>query len=205
VHPTFFQTPMIDAVSANPAALRVMSNFKGVWRLAPIETVVDGTIGGIERRCAHVIIPRSLRPVALAPGLLGPLIARFGFRGNAIADATTLATSAAATDQPPAAEPAIPAPQTHAETSPTAREVRPHPLAYLRLCPRIRGSSRRRLGRPRLHLRRFARAARPASTTACAPTAGEPPARARTLACAPSAGLALRRRARPGEAIRARR
>ena len=100
VHPTFFQTPMIDAVADNPAALRLMSNFKGFWRLAPIETVVDDTIRGIERRSAHVITPRSLRPVALAPGLLGPLIARLGFRGNAIDDATTLATSAAATDQP---------------------------------------------------------------------------------------------------------
>jgi NAD(P)-dependent dehydrogenase (short-subunit alcohol dehydrogenase family) len=100
VHPTFFQTPMVDAVLANPAALRVMSNFTGFWRLASIETVVDDTIRGIERRSAHIITPRSLRPVALAPGLLGPLIARFGFRGNAIADATTLATSAAATDQP---------------------------------------------------------------------------------------------------------
>ena len=100
VHPTFFQTPMVDAVSDNPAALRLMNNFKGFWRLAPIETVVDDTIRGIERRSAHVITPRSLWPVALAPGLLGPLIARLGFRGNAIEDATTLATSAAATDQP---------------------------------------------------------------------------------------------------------
>jgi len=100
VHPTLFKTPMVDAVSANPAALRLMNNFKGFWRLAPVETVVDDTIRGIERRSAHVITPRSLWPVALAPGLLGPLIARLGFRGNAIEDATTLATRAAATDQP---------------------------------------------------------------------------------------------------------
>ena len=154
VHPTFFQTPMVDAVSANPAALRLMSNFKGFWRLAPIETVVDGTIRGIERRSAHVIIPRSLRPVALAPGLLGPLIARFGFRGNAIDDATKLATSAAAADQPSGGRTRDP------------RTSRPPPAA---------------------------------------PTAVEPPAGARTPASAPSAGSALRRPARPGGAIRARR
>jgi hypothetical protein len=59
--------------------------------------VVDDIIRGIERRSAHIITPRNMRPIALAPGLLGPLIARLAFRGSAIEDATALAMSQPAT------------------------------------------------------------------------------------------------------------
>ena len=78
-HPTFFQTPMMDAVQSNPAGKAVWNGNTGIWKYVPIETVVAELVEGIERRKDIVIVPKSNRLVASAPGLVRSLIEFIGF------------------------------------------------------------------------------------------------------------------------------
>lgn len=78
-HPTFFQTPMMDAVQANPAGQAVWNGNTGIWKYVPIETVVADLVTGIEQRKSMIIVPKNNKLVALAPGLLRQLIERIGF------------------------------------------------------------------------------------------------------------------------------
>lgn len=88
VHPTFFPTPMMDDVHADPAATRLWGgNSKGLWKMMPIEAVVDAMVTGIERRADLVVPIRRNALVARVPGLVRPLIDRIGFRGTTIPDA----------------------------------------------------------------------------------------------------------------------
>ncbi|QHH92631.1 SDR family NAD(P)-dependent oxidoreductase [Acinetobacter proteolyticus] len=78
-HPTFFQTPLMDAVQANPAGKAVWNGNTGIWKYVPIETVVADLVTGIEQRKSLIIVPKNNKLVALAPGLLRQLIERIGF------------------------------------------------------------------------------------------------------------------------------
>lgn len=92
-HPTFFQTPMMDDVHADPAATTLWGgNTTGLWKMIPIETVVDSVVAGIERRADLVVPTRRNALAARVPGLVRPLIDRIGFRGTTIPDAIAQAS-----------------------------------------------------------------------------------------------------------------
>jgi NAD(P)-dependent dehydrogenase (short-subunit alcohol dehydrogenase family) len=85
VHPTFFRTPMMDRVLANPAGRRLWGEHKSpLWRMVPLELVVAETVAAIERRAAMTVIPKRVGPVARAAGLARPLIDRIGWPGSTI-------------------------------------------------------------------------------------------------------------------------
>jgi len=91
LHPTFFATPMMEQVHANPAGRRLWNgNTRGLWRMVDTDVVVALTVKGIQRRAAHIVAPRSLRLPALAPGITQAFVERFGFRGRAIEEAIEL-------------------------------------------------------------------------------------------------------------------
>ena len=85
LHPTFFQTPMMDAVQADPAGKAVWNGNTGIWKYVPIEEVVAGLVDAIERRRDIVIVPKNNTLVARAPGLLRNIIERIGFDNKQLA------------------------------------------------------------------------------------------------------------------------
>lgn len=88
VHPTFFKTPMMDDVHADAAGNTLWAgNKSGMWKMVPLQDVVDGIVNGIEHRSKMIVVPRSNRLVARSPGLIQPLIDRIGFKGTTIPDA----------------------------------------------------------------------------------------------------------------------
>lgn len=94
VHPTFFKTPMMDDVVADPAGRTLWGgNQKGIFKFTSVDTVVDNILTGIERRRPMVVIPKSHALVAKAPGLARPIIERIGFRGTTIPDAIAQSSS----------------------------------------------------------------------------------------------------------------
>lgn len=94
LHPTFFRTPMMDAVQADPAGRRLWDgNERGLWRMVDIDTVVRCAVRGIERRAAHVVAPRRMLAPALFPGVAQAVAERVGFRGGRIEQAVALARS----------------------------------------------------------------------------------------------------------------
>jgi NAD(P)-dependent dehydrogenase (short-subunit alcohol dehydrogenase family) len=69
-HPTFFRTPLMDDIVADPAGRELWGgNEKGLWKMVPLQTVIDSIVDGIEHRAAQIIIPKSLTPTANAAGL----------------------------------------------------------------------------------------------------------------------------------------
>ena len=94
VHPTFFRTPMMDDVLADPAGRELWGgNEKGLWRMVPLQTVITDIVNGIERRADLIAIPKSNTLIAKAPGLFRPFFDRFGFRGQTVPRAIELASS----------------------------------------------------------------------------------------------------------------
>jgi NAD(P)-dependent dehydrogenase (short-subunit alcohol dehydrogenase family) len=95
VHPTFFRTAMGEELLTNSAGRILWGGGKrGVFKTVAQHQVVDGIVRGIERRAQLVTVPRSGVAVAMAAGLLRPVIERVGFRGDVIERAL------AAADQP---------------------------------------------------------------------------------------------------------
>lgn len=93
-HPTFFRTPMMDDVVADPAGRQLWGgNDKGFFKMVPIETVVGALVGGIEKRAKVIVAPKSLTLVAKAPSLFRPVIDR-AFRGPDLLRAIQLAAPA---------------------------------------------------------------------------------------------------------------
>lgn len=91
-HPTFFRTPMMDDVKADPAGRTLWGgNERGLWKMVPLEKVISGIVSGIERRSDLIVVPRSLALTAKAPGLLRHVIERLGFRTQTISRAMELA------------------------------------------------------------------------------------------------------------------
>lgn len=88
VHPTFFPTPMMDAVQANQAGSTLWEgNRSGVWKMVTLQEVVQAIVSGIEQRRDMVVVPRSNTLVARAPGLFRPLIEWLGFQRERTANA----------------------------------------------------------------------------------------------------------------------
>ncbi|MBA1263210.1 SDR family NAD(P)-dependent oxidoreductase [Stutzerimonas stutzeri] len=90
LHPTFFQTPMMEAVKDGPSSTLVWNNHQGVWQFVALEQVVDALVECIERRRDLMAVPRSNNLVAKAPGLLRRLIERLGFDDERVAEAVRL-------------------------------------------------------------------------------------------------------------------
>lgn len=85
VHPTFFDTPMMDHVLTDPAGNALWGAHKyWPWKMVPLETVIDDTVRGIERRANLIVVPKSNTPAARAPGLIRPVIDRIGYTRNPI-------------------------------------------------------------------------------------------------------------------------
>lgn len=85
LHPTFFRTPMMDDVVADPAGRAVWGgNRGGLWGMVGIDDVVVTTVRMIERRAAMAAVPGRISFVAKAPGFVRPFIDRFGWRRGAI-------------------------------------------------------------------------------------------------------------------------
>ncbi|MGA5541510.1 SDR family NAD(P)-dependent oxidoreductase [Mycobacterium sp. NPDC051198] len=93
-HPTFFPTPMMEHVHADPAASAVWGgNERGLWKMVPLEVVVDAIIDGMEKRSDLIVAPKSLALTARIPGIVRPFVDRIGFPGTTIRDAIALAAS----------------------------------------------------------------------------------------------------------------
>jgi NAD(P)-dependent dehydrogenase (short-subunit alcohol dehydrogenase family) len=94
VHPTFFPTPMMDDVVADPAGRALWGgNDKGLWKMVSREAVVRDIVAGIERRADMVVVPKRNTMIANAPGLFRHFIERAGFRSKDIQQAIKLASS----------------------------------------------------------------------------------------------------------------
>jgi NAD(P)-dependent dehydrogenase (short-subunit alcohol dehydrogenase family) len=90
-HPTFFPTPMMEHVHADPAASAVWGgNESGLWKMIPLQVVVDAIVAGIEDRSDLIVAPKSLSLTARMPGIVRPIVDRFGFPGNTIRNAIAL-------------------------------------------------------------------------------------------------------------------
>jgi NAD(P)-dependent dehydrogenase (short-subunit alcohol dehydrogenase family) len=91
LHPTFFKTPMMDSIWADPAGERLWrGNNKGMWKAVAPETVVREAIRGIERRASQIVAPRTLGISAIAPGIAQGIADRFGFPGRTIPETVAL-------------------------------------------------------------------------------------------------------------------
>lgn len=90
-HPTFFLTPMMEAVVDGPCSTLVWNRHRGLWRFVALDEVVAALVECIERRRELVTVPRRNGLVAKAPGLLRRLIERIGFDAGRVAEAVRLA------------------------------------------------------------------------------------------------------------------
>jgi NAD(P)-dependent dehydrogenase (short-subunit alcohol dehydrogenase family) len=91
--PTFFDTPMMGNVHADPAGNRLWGgNKKGMWKMVSRDSVVDSIVTGIEKRQRLIVCPKRNTLVARAPGLFRPIVDRIGFPGRVVPDAIELAT-----------------------------------------------------------------------------------------------------------------
>lgn len=90
IHPTYFKTPMTDAASSRPSKRHLMGDFRGAFTYASIDTVVEDILTGLQRREPQIVAPRKLRPIAMAPGLVRPLIERIAFHGHVIEESATM-------------------------------------------------------------------------------------------------------------------
>ncbi|MDO8632427.1 MAG: SDR family NAD(P)-dependent oxidoreductase [Phycisphaerales bacterium] len=101
VHPTFFQTPMMDDVLNDPAGQTLWGgNKKGLWKMVPQRVVINGIVKGIERRATTIVLPKRNTIVAKAPGLFRPIVDRIGFRGTTIPSAISLASPTGLNEPP---------------------------------------------------------------------------------------------------------
>lgn len=70
---SFLDTPMVDAVEKNPAAMRMRAAMaRPVRRTYPLEPAVQATVAGIERRATRIVYPGVLRVGLVLRGLMGP-------------------------------------------------------------------------------------------------------------------------------------
>ncbi|ABK13575.1 SDR family NAD(P)-dependent oxidoreductase [Burkholderia cepacia] len=93
-HPTFFPTPLMDDVVADPAGRALWGgNDRGFWKMIPREQVVRDIVAGIERRADMIVVPKINTIVAKAPGFFRRFVERAGFRGGDIERAISLASA----------------------------------------------------------------------------------------------------------------
>lgn len=95
VHPTFFRTPMMDAVQADPVGNKVWGgNERGLWKMIGLDDVIVSIVKGIERRCDTVIIPKRNTLVAWLPGIFRRVVEAVGFKDADIVETIRLAQQA---------------------------------------------------------------------------------------------------------------
>jgi len=87
LHPTFFQTPMMEAVVDGPSSTLVWNNHKGLWKFVSLEDVVAALVSSIEKRAEINTVPSRNSLVAKAPGLFRKLVERFGFDDKRVEEA----------------------------------------------------------------------------------------------------------------------
>lgn len=87
LHPTFFKTPMMDALMDNACAELVWNNYQGMWKFVALEEVVNGLVKTIEQRREMTTVPGSNVLAARAPGLMRPLIEKVGWDEERTAEA----------------------------------------------------------------------------------------------------------------------
>lgn len=93
LHPTFFQTRMMEDTVNDPAGNALWGgNRRGLWKMVSPELVVLGAVEGIERRAETIVVPRHLTAVARAPGFLRPVADRLGFTDAGIRRAIALSS-----------------------------------------------------------------------------------------------------------------
>ncbi|NIF42275.1 SDR family NAD(P)-dependent oxidoreductase [Burkholderia sp. Tr-862] len=93
-HPTFFPTPLMDDVVADPAGRALWrGNDRGFWKMIPREQVVRDIVAGIERRADMIVVPKINSIVAKAPGFFRRFVERAGFRSEDIQRAISLASA----------------------------------------------------------------------------------------------------------------
>lgn len=90
LHPTFFQTPMMEAVIDHPCSALVWNSHRGIWKFVALDQVVASLVDCIERRRDLVTVPSSNGMVAKTCGLLRRLIERIGFEPSKVAEAVRL-------------------------------------------------------------------------------------------------------------------
>jgi NAD(P)-dependent dehydrogenase (short-subunit alcohol dehydrogenase family) len=96
VHPTFFATPMMDAIHTDPVYNRLWrGNKSGIWKMVSLESVVHAIVRGIEAREDMVVVPKRNGLVARVPGLLRKIIEKMGFTDDEVAEMIRLATERA--------------------------------------------------------------------------------------------------------------
>ena len=96
VHPTFFATPMMDAIHTDPVSNRLWrGNKSGIWKMVSLESVVDAIVQGIEAREDMIVVPKQNGLVARVPGLLRKIIERMGFTDDEVAEMIRLAAERA--------------------------------------------------------------------------------------------------------------
>lgn len=89
-HPTFFKTPMMDALVDGPCSTLVWNNHQGVWQYVGLDEVIDALVDCVEYRRQTVTVPRRNAVIANAPGFARKLVERFGFRDDRVAQAMKL-------------------------------------------------------------------------------------------------------------------
>ena len=85
VHPTFFQTPMLEHMLNDKAGQALwQGNDKGIWKPTTIDMVVAETVSAIEHRKARVTVPKRNMAIARAPGVFQAVVERIGFKMDEI-------------------------------------------------------------------------------------------------------------------------
>ena len=99
LHPTFFSTPMHEAMMREPAGEILWGGHRRQpWKTVARQDVVDNAVRAIERRAKLTTVPRGNTLAAIAPGLLRGLIDRIGFTDRTIRQATELSAPDPSTD-----------------------------------------------------------------------------------------------------------
>lgn len=96
LHPTFFQTPMMEEVIDVPSSTLVWNKHQGIWKFVSLEKVVAALVDCIEKRHDLVAVPRSQSLAAKAPGLVRRLVERIGFDSERVAREVKLSNESSA-------------------------------------------------------------------------------------------------------------
>lgn len=84
LHPTFFQTPLMDSIIEGPCSTLVWNKHQGIWKFVELDEVVSSLVNCIEYRLETVTVPRSNSVVASAPGFARRVIERIGFNRDRV-------------------------------------------------------------------------------------------------------------------------
>lgn len=93
-HPTFFKTPMMEAIHADPGGSLVWNHHKGMWKFVELEEVVSALVDCVERRRDLVTVPRRHQVIARVPGLVRRIIEMIGMDDGRVAEAVRLSGTA---------------------------------------------------------------------------------------------------------------